>query len=297
MALIDRGLNLSNFDETTPEEVEAFKLHYASWDGRSHIGLNTFLENRPDALKRYRLFGHFLATAPTTAVTPENAAEQEVDGNRTGSFGLIWFYGMLGFTAGVAYVVRNKQMYGYTKDQCWEGMSVAFLYGGPRTMESVANALEGYEWTEPAHPPRFHGAWAPDPDAFRSGLDFSSPDLTPAELRLLEDWYQRAIGYVPRHVGFMAEVHPQLLKAYRNRYEHCLVTLPKQVMPATLLSIQLHRQDREGIRENLHLARAFGMAREEVLHALYNVLLYGGMETATLFDEVGGDLLRRWDEE
>ncbi len=42
------------------------------------------------------------------------------------------------------------------------------------------------------------GGWAPDREAFASGLDFSKPGMSSREVSLLEDWYDRNVGEVPR---------------------------------------------------------------------------------------------------
>lgn len=70
-------------------------------------------------------------------------------------------------------------------------------------------------------------------DTLRSGLDFSDPQLSPAELLRLEDWYEDLTGEVPPVVRFMGRHRPDVLKAYRDRYESCLKVLPKQSLPLT----------------------------------------------------------------
>ena len=52
---------------------------------------------------------------------------------------------------------------------------MAFVHAGPRGMQAIARALEGLEMPEnPPQPARFPDGWAPDIEAFRSGLDFST---------------------------------------------------------------------------------------------------------------------------
>src|SRR3546814_12457171 len=77
--------------------------------------------------------------------------------------------------------------------------------------------------------------WAPDIQAFRSGLDFSTVDLTADEKAKLYDWYLRTIGEIPPYVRFMAEHRPRLLKTHRARIENMLYVLPKQMWPTHML--------------------------------------------------------------
>jgi len=47
----------------------------------------------------------------------------------------------------------------------------------------------------------------------------------------------------------------------RNRWESCLVELPKQFMPATMLHYAVTTNSKDGIRENVLLAKAFGVSK------------------------------------
>ncbi len=299
MTLMDRGLDLSRLDEMTQTELDAFNLHYSTWDGRPHPGLNMFVDQgRPDYLKRYRLFARYLATAPTdVAVTPQNLGTNLADANKAASapFATVYWYSLLGFEAGILYPINGAQVTGFSKDECLQGIAIACMYSGPRGMETIAEALKGYTWLEPAHPPRFGNGWARDESRLFAGLDYATPDLLPGELRLLEQWYGDTMGVVPPYVRFLARHNPRLLKAHRNRWEHLLTTLPNQVLPTTLLQIHLLRGDRAGIRENALLAKAWGVTYGEIVHSLCAWMVFGGMEMATLAQETIGDLIDTWE--
>src|SRR3546814_17648584 len=100
-------------------------------------------------------------------------------------------------------------------------IAIAFVHAGPRGMQTIAEAMKGLEFPEtPEIPAKFPKGWAPDIQAFRSGLDFSTVDLTTDEKAKLYDWYLRTIGEIPPYVRFMAEHRPQLLKTNRARIEN-----------------------------------------------------------------------------
>lgn len=295
--VIDRGLDLLKPDEMLQDEFEAFKLHYATRDGRSHPGLNMWAEQgRPDYLKRYRLFARYLATAPTDAVTPENVNTNRGDPHKaSGSFTCIFWYGLLGFEEGNHYSLTNLQNGGFSKDECLQGIAMACVYSGPRGMETMANVLKTFEWKEPVEPPHFREDWVNDKSKMQAGLDFSTADLLPGELSRIEQWYGDTIGEVPAYVRFLGRHNPPLLKAYRNRWENLLTTLPNQLLPTTMFQIHMLRQDRAGIRENALLARAWGVGHEEMVHALSAWMVFGSVQMATMAQEVVGDLFDNWD--
>lgn len=299
MPLMDRGLDLSNLDEISPEELAAFNLHYSTWDGRPHPGLNMWVDQgRPDYLKRYRLFARYLATAPTdVAVTPDNVGTNLASANKAAStpFSTVYWYSLLGFEAGILYPIHGAQVTGFSKDDCLQGIAIACMYSGPRGMETIAKALENYKWLEPEQPPQFTNGWARDERKLFAGLDYTTPDLLPGEVRLLEDWYGDTIGEVPGYVRFLSRHNPRLLKAYRNRWEHLVTTLPNQMLPTTLFQIHMLRQNPDGVRENALLARAWGVTYDEIVHSLCAWMVFGGMEMATMAQEVVGDLIDNWD--
>lgn len=265
----------------TEAERKAFSDAYNKTLGRPHVGLNYWLENGPDVLKRYRAFAEAGTGSPFT--------DRSVQG-----FYFLELYSLTGYTEGIRYVVHMWQNQGLTKAQVLEWVAIGFLHAGPRGMESIAEALTDYPWIEPVAPAKFPDNWSPDPDAFASGLDFSSPELTDTEVNGLREWYLRWLGEVPAYVDFMAMVRPELLKAYRNRFEHCLRELPKQVMPATLLHYNVIRGFADGIRENVLLCKGFGMTKDQTLRPINSALLNGGMEAASIVARSCGDVFAAW---
>ncbi|MEW1823119.1 hypothetical protein AB0323_20340 [Arthrobacter sp. NPDC080031] len=276
---IHRGLDLSDLTKMTPTEIDAFKAHYAKQFGTAHSGLDWWIDQNQEVLKRYRLFGSL-----SLPVVP-----------RTMGHGYIAYYSLLGFETGVRYCVHSGQQAGLSKAQSLETIAMAFMHCGPRGMELIANALSDYEWIEqPDNPAKFPDGWAVDREAFASGLDFSDPVMSSAELGMLRDWYQENYGEIPCYVDFLGRYKPELLKGYRNRFENTLYHLPKQMWPTTQLFFACLSRNREGIRENVLLAKAFGVAKSDVLTIIGNSLVYGEMEAAELVQRSAGDIFEAW---
>lgn len=281
---VNRGLDLSSIATATEGEKTAFREFYDRMLGRGHPGLEFYLNNAPDAMKRYRAFAD--------AATPRNLDTDR----RVGGFGFMTYYALTGYVEGVRYLCYIQQQLGLSRSQVMEGLTIAFLHAGPRGSETIAKALQDFPWIEPTVKPQFPNGWAADPDAFRSGLDFGSKELTADEVRLLEAWYERTLGEVPRYVRLAARHNPTMLKAYRHRFETLVRELPKQVVPASLLHFNVSRAHGPGIRENVLLARGFGMTKDDTMRAILSPLINAGMETLSLVDEVAGPILDRWDE-
>ncbi len=93
---------------------------------------------------------------------------------------------------------------------------------------------------------------------------------------------------------FAASYNPVLLKAYRHRFETMVRELPKQIVPMTLLHYNISRAHGAGIRENVLLAKAFGVSRDDTLRVVLAPLINSGMETLTLVDQVAGPVFADW---
>ncbi len=234
--------------------------------------------------KRYRRF--------VDASTP---GRYEGGSRRVDGFGFLPYYANHGFGFGVQYLLRVRNRLGLTKVQIMEGVAMAFLVCGPLGMDTIALALEDFEWVTPEQPATYPDGWAADPDAFRSGLDFASDDLTPAELRKLEDWYRHVLGEVPPYVRFLGRERPAALKAMRSRWESCFVELPKQFMPVSMLHYAVTTNSKEGIRENVLLAKAFGVSKAMTLNLVCSALINGWTSAASLIEDAAGDVFSAWE--
>ncbi|MEW6598771.1 MAG: hypothetical protein AB1429_14905 [Pseudomonadota bacterium] len=276
---VHRGLDLSSPTTLTAEEVAAFKGHYAGQFGKADDGLNWWLDNHFEVLKRYRLY-----CSLTLRVDPC------MMGN-----GTLAFYMLNGYEPGVRYVVSSWQQQGVSKAQMLEIIAMAFVHAGPRGMRTLVKALEDYSFEEAPSPPcRFPDGWASDIDAFKSGLDFSNPWLSPAEKSKLYDWYLRTLGEIPPYAKFLADHRPSLIKTHRARIENMLYVLPKQMWPTSQLYYNVMTRCAEGIRENVLLCKAWSVTKADTLDVIGNALVYGQMEGASMVQREAGDVFDGW---
>jgi hypothetical protein len=220
-------------------------------------------------------------------------SDPEADG-RFRSFASYAFFALTGYSAGVRSLTQMDQLRGLTKAQILEGLGIAFIHGGPRGMETIADALRDYEWIAPERSAQFPVGWGVDPEAFRSGLDYSTWTLSAEEVLALEAWYERWLGEVPRYVPFLAKYLPVKLKTHRYRYENLIRVLPKQVLPMTLLSYNVVRRCAEGIRENTLLAKGFGVTKADVLGQINQALINAGPDAIDVADRAVGNVLEAW---
>jgi hypothetical protein len=212
-------------------------------------------------------------------------------------FGGIAHYAFLDFDEGVRYCIVPALRAGYTKEQIEEGMSLVFLIAGTRALVCLGRALDGFNWDHPAQGAlEWPDGWFADPAAFASGLDFSTAEVLPGEVEKVVDWYERTIDWVPTWVRYYAKFNEPALKGWRYRYEKALPTLPKQVLPLSLLYGAVQFEQGEAIRENILLARAFGADLVDVLQTIDVTAVYGTQKVGFAY-EIGGDILDAWDDE
>jgi hypothetical protein len=279
------GLDLSELDSATEDERAAFADHYVSRFGHEHAGLAYLLGERPDALKAFRFYVRTAYDVPERDEGPFSAVP-----------GFFMYYAHLGYSVGVRYVTRNMLRAGFSREQCRDVFALAALVVGPAGLETIARGLDGLEWAdEPAsvHVPE---GWDPSLDALLAGLVDASSELRPGELERIEAWYGRWLGEVPAWVGFLARYHPTVLKVQRLRFERSLRVLPKQTLPLAMLHFRLMRGDTETIRENVLMARGFGVRKAQVVRAIAAAIEYGGEESIAVAAATVDDVLRAWPE-
>jgi hypothetical protein len=244
------------------------------------------LQNNPGALKRYRLFASHVAI-PYDQLLLQAAT----------NFSNIAWYALTGFEEGIRYIVHLQQTAGRsTRRQVWEGLAISFFHSGPNGSEVIARALRDYEWLDPDEPADY-GEWNSNAHLLSSGLDFADPSLSREELDRLEAWYLRMVGDIPAYVRFLAKYRPAALKAYRNRYEHLVSSMPAQLVPLAAIKINGYRANAELLRENVLLARSLGVSKEDTLMVATSGAIYGHMETLSMVERVAGDLFDSWPED
>ena len=276
------GLDISNPDVTTPEEIANFRRFYDRVKGGSLPSHEFWLEFRPDVLKRQRA----------------RVRQNHVPGERSlplaHALAYIHLYAVMGFEYGIKYEILLSQAGGATRAEILDTLAVAFVHAGPRGFHYVQSGSVEVLRTYVDPPPveKFPAGWTFEPKAFDSGMDYTRPDATPEDMRRLEDWFQRTSGEVPRYVRFMMKNQPGLLKAYRNRLEHAIRdALPKQMLPYLMLQLNTTRGFADGIREAVLLGRGLGMTKAQLIEAIGWGMSYGGPNAVSIAAEAAGDVL------
>jgi hypothetical protein len=271
-------MNLLQPDVTTDEEVARFREFYSYAKKEQNKSYEFWLEFRPDVVKRHKLRTATRTTGPDFPLPALAALHQ---------------YVIDAFDDGIGYEIELARTMGARRSDVLDTISVAFIHSGHPGMYLVSRRAEALRsYAEPQEADRFPPDWSFDPHAFDSGMDFSVLEATPQDLRSLTDWYERTAGEVPKGVRFLARHRPDLLKAYRNRYEHAISqSLPAQMLPYLLLHHNAVRGFRDGIRENVLLGKALGMTRPQLLNAICQAELHAGAEVFDVVAEAAGDVL------
>jgi hypothetical protein len=281
------GLDLSDVESWTAAEQAAFEAYYGRTKDGMLPGHDFWMRHRPDVLKRYRVFAIQM-----------NIEERKLRLPKIGILCWLHFYVHSGFEDGIRYqIVHAQKRASTTRAAIMDTLAVAFLHSGPRGMGHVAlssgDYLDTYE--EPAEPSGWPEGWEHDPAAFHTGLDYSSPELLDGELDRIREWYLRVCGEVPAYVDFLGSHRPEVLKAYRHRYEYAIRDeLPKQMMPLLQLQWDVIRCATSGIRDDLLLARGLMVEKGYVLDAISRGLLYSSPAGVAAVQQAAGDILADW---
>lgn len=262
---LDRGLNLAEPDVTTVQEVDAWRQHDREYRGYPLPTYDLLMElGRPDAVKRW--FGqipHF----------------HSKEGVFHSSLLFVHLYAITGFVEGTIYEIDNAESRGHSRAEVAECLALAFLHapsahGFFAMQDAIRARMQAYR--DPVTPMKYPDGWASDPEFFEAGLDYSSPECSAMEVKLVEEWYARVTGEVPGWVSLLGRHKPELMKTYRNRFEHTVRVLPKQMMPWLLLSWEAERGYATGIRDGLLLCRGFGVTKAQAIEVISRSMLYGG---------------------
>ena len=283
---LEWGLDLSHPEVTTQEEIDEFRRVSGKQLGGQQAGLDFWLDENPEVLKRYRRWADTLRIH-----TPDRKP------NSYSGSGITIFinYADHGFRDGLKYSMLGMNRF-LTKAEMLEIFALAFRYVGPRGMALIAEVARQHTFTDPALPAEWPAGWAPDPDAFKSGVDFSTLSLSDDDRAKIEAWYQRYLGEVPGHIRLLAQHRPEMLKTYRGRFENTLRVLPKQVEPSVLIQVSVERGLRDGIREGVLMGRGFGMSKADVLEALSWGTFYGTVPALDAAHAAVADVLEAWEE-
>ena len=288
MAHFESGLNMDNLDETSPAEVEAYLSRLLSNRGPIYEVTSSLVwfDERPDFAKRARWGGRLFGSPDPVQIVMSGIAH-------------LFTYINVCWEAGILNEFKSLQRQGLTKAQLMEIVMAAQLSAGFKGLESVYRAVGMLlrDFQDRPEPAAWPEGWAPDRGAFQSGLDLSTRELTGADRRAIFTWYEKTIGEVPRSIEFVANYHPEFLKAYRIKWEGALRgALPKQVMPYLMLRHNTHNGFRDGIREAALLGRAWGMSRRWIMYAVTCTAYYcTGIDALYIARDALQDVFDNWD--
>jgi hypothetical protein len=285
------GFDMSNLYETTQEEIEK----HLAWTWRERGPLYEMQANalmadyNPTFAKMHRWGSTIFQTLPNGDPPPEPEAYTVPN-----SIQQLHSYMMLGWETGIRNQFRVLKIRGFTKAQIMEIVHFARLSAGMRGLghvyRAVGDMLPDYQDGH-GHPP-FPSGWAADPQAFKSGLDLTTRNLTDADRTNVTAWYERTIGYLPNSVQWGMKFDPQFLKIHRAMWETAIVTLPKQVVPYMMIRDSMIATDRDAIREAVALSKAWGIIDDLIVRAVTQTAHYfTGMRGLYAVHDATQDLL------
>jgi hypothetical protein len=272
-SFLDTGFDFSH-EEFEPAEKEAILKWYAEVHDYQGLDLAPFarfwIDTDPGGFKLLKR--HLL--------TLEESRDRVSLPVAAGVLMYAFTYTALGNGKGAFYEIIAARAVGATKAQIVELVRIAALFGGPIGLNPLAARIGDYmdEWTEDGDQPiEWPAGWAPSVEAFRSGIDFGTDDLSAGELDLIAEWHERMHGEVPDHVRVVAELHPTAYKTQRIRQEAAITgALPAQLVPLLMLHLGVVDLNPTLIRRSAQMARALGVRRHQVVSTLFWATTGGG---------------------
>jgi len=285
VAELSEGLDLSNLDETSEEEIRTNLMHVWSWRGPLYeMQANSLmLDYAPDFAKLHRwasdLFGR---------PDPEQIILLGIQNFHS--------YMMYGWETGIRNQFISNRRNGLEREEIMELVMFSQLCAGMRGLGHVYRAIGDFLPSIGPAPkrPAFPEGWAPDPEAFKCGLDLTQRKMTDQEKRNLREWYESTIGFVPKSVVFALRHDPDYLKVNRAKWEVAIKRLPKQVAPYLMLRHHMITGSVQGLREAALLCRSWGVApRHIVLGISASSMYFTGLEGLYAAYDAVEDLLEK----
>ncbi len=296
------GLNVDNLDETTEEEINTF-LTSSRIGGHESVHGKRIVRGPLDPGPRYDMTANsiWLYTRPDCAKLHSRVlAGWRTLGINSGiltasSSANLHTYINQAWEIGVENCMRGMQMRGYTKAQLMEVIMHAQMSAGIRGLEVVSRAIGIIlgDYVEKDVKIDWPAGWEPDMPAFYAGLDKTKIELTPQDLKNIEEWYEKTIGWQPPRIRFMAKHEPVTLKSWRAKWEGVFRgALPKQMMPYLSLRHNITAGNGQGLKEAALLAKAWGVTNEIISNTVIQGAYYfTGWERMDLAEEVLADVL------
>jgi hypothetical protein len=277
------GLDLSNLDQISPDEVNANLARVWSWRGPLYemYANSLMLDYAPDFAKLHRWGSDFFGRPAIENIITLSSQN-------------IHSYMMYGWETGILNEFHTLRRNGMTKAQIMELVMFSQLYAGMRGLGHVYRAVGDLlpVWQDPTEPAPFPEGWSADPDAFKCGLDFATRTLTEDDRRKLTEWYEKTIGFVPNSIQFGLKHHPEFVKVNRAKWEVAIKTLPKQMAPYLMLRHHTITGSVEGLREAALLGKAWGITPHWIKQGIMGTAMYfTGFEGLYAAHEAVEDLL------
>jgi hypothetical protein len=260
------GLNLFDLSETSKDEIDANLAKVWSWRGPLYemYANSLMLDYAPDFAKLHRWGSDFFGRPSHANIILLSSQN-------------IHSYMMLAWETGIKNEFITLRRNGMAIEQIMELVMFSQLYAGMRGLGHVFRAVgeDLPSYGPPEGPPApYYDGWAPDPEAFRCGLDLSTREMTKADLANLTSWYEETIGYLPESIQFGLKYHPQFVKVERAKWEVAIKTLPKQIAPYLMLRHHTITGSVDGLREAALLAKAWGITNELIVQGITGSAMY-----------------------
>jgi hypothetical protein len=286
--------------EFRPGEWEQVAHAYAELLGLEtleHFKFAPFMhELHPESLKRYRLF--------VDTVTQGVGLEDPLPAAPIIMMTIGHYYCSIRYPQGIFTDLGAVKVNGGRKQDVADLLALAWLHSGPFGMNVAAGVSDTYMrlWDDDSGAPGIDWpeGWEADPQAFRCGIDFAvlgdGAPVAGEQVALVEEWYRRVQGEVPRWVTFMGKHYPLALMAFRARYETSAGgSLPVQMVALCQVHLSASWMRPEALRRALHMARHFRVAKAHVLQVLALAQLYLGDVGMDAAIDVADNALDRWD--
>lgn len=260
------GLDLSRLDETSSDEKNRNLVSVWGWRGPLYelYANSLMLDYAPDFAKLNRWGSDFFGRPNQTNIVLLSSQN-------------IFSYIMLGWETGILNEFITLRRNGLAVEKTMELVMFTQLYAGMRGLGHVFRAVGDNltSYGPPVEPPApFPEGWGADQEAFKSGLDLSTSEMTQTDVSNLTDWYETTIGYVPESVQFGLKYHPRYLKVARAKWEAAIKTLPKQLAPYLMLRHHTVTGSTEGLREAVLLGKAWGISRDLIVQGIAGTAMY-----------------------
>ncbi len=242
---------------------------------------------RPDSLKRFRLVADIVTQgAGLAGGMPNPPVCSMIPGH---------WNTIIGNPEGIEADLFLAKRIGGRREEVADILAMAWLHSGMRGMAVAARVARPLleSWTPDQDGPglSWPAGWAPDDAAFASGVDFLAyagvSTADPADIARIVAWHERVQGEVPPYVAFFAEHFPMAVIGFRARFESLLSgSLPKQFIALCQVQLAAGWMQPAGLRRALHLAREFGVEKDQVAQVLgYSQIFLGDLGTDAVIAE------------